>query len=79
MGQTQNLTKGWDGLGQQGKIRDRTRDGMVRDFDSLSHPVPRDKTGQSRKVRSKTEKGRSKTGKGHSKTEYDALKQERIS
>ena len=38
-GQTQKLTKGRDGLGQPVKIMDRTRDGMVRDFDSLSRPA----------------------------------------
>ena len=38
------------------KIRDGTRDGMVPDFDSLPLPVPGDKTGQSRKGRSKTER-----------------------
>ena len=64
MGQAKNLAKGRDGPGQPVKIRDGTRDGMVPDFDSLSLPVPRDKTGQSRK-------GRSKTGK-------DVLKQEII-
>ena len=55
-GQAKNLTEGRDGLGQPkfgmgragtAKIRDRTRD----------------KTGQSRKGRFKTEKGCSKTGK----------------
>ena len=62
-GQAKNLAKGRDGLGQPkfgtgwsgtAKIRDGTRD----------------KTGQSRK-------GRSKTGKGCSKTEKDILKQEK--
>ena len=56
MGQAQNLAKGWDGLGQPVKIRDGTREGTVTDFDSLSLPVPRDKTGQSRKGRYQTEK-----------------------
>ena len=63
--QAQNLAKGQDGPGQPVKIRDRTRDrirdGTVPDFDSLSRPVPQDKTGQSRKGHSKTGKGRSKT------------------
>ena len=56
---------GRDGPGQPVKIRDRTRDrirdGTVPDFDSLSRPVPQDKTGQSRKGHSETGKGRSKT------------------
>ena len=38
-GQAQNLTKGRDGSGQPVKIRDRTRDRTVQDFDSLSRPV----------------------------------------
>ena len=50
-------------------MQDWTRDGMVRDFDSC--PVPRDKTGQSRKGRSKTGKGRSKIGKNVLKQEND--------
>ena len=45
-GQAQNLAKG-----QPVKIRDRTRDETVQDFDSRW-----DKTGQSRKGHSKTEK-----------------------
>ena len=35
---------------------------VLADFDSLSHPFPQDKMGQSRK-------GDSKTGKAHSKTD----------
>ena len=62
MGPAQNLAKGWDG----------TR------FWQLSHPIPQNKTGQSRKGRSKTGKRHSKTGKRHSKTEKDVLKQERM-
>ena len=54
--QAQNLAKGQDGPGQPVKIRNGTWDGMVQDFDSLSCPVLRDKTGQSRKGRSKSEK-----------------------
>ena len=61
-GQAQNLTKGRDSWGQHVKIWDETRNGWVRDFDSLSCPVLRDKTGQSKK--------------GRSKTEMDVLKQE---
>jgi hypothetical protein len=68
-GQAQNLAKGGDGLGKPVKIRAGTRDRMVLKFDS--HPVPRDKTGQSRT-------GHSKTGKGSSETEKDILKQERM-
>ena len=60
MGQAQNLAKGWDGLGQPVKIQNGTLDMRVQDFGSLFHPVLLDKTGRSRK-------GRSKTGKGHSK------------
>ena len=63
-GQAQNLAKGRAGPGQPVKFRDGTRDGTVQDFDSLSCPVPRNKMGQSRKGRSKTEK--------------DILKQERM-
>ena len=40
---------GRDGPGQPVKIREGTRDGTVPDFDSLSLPVPRDKTGQTEK------------------------------
>ena len=56
-GQAQNLAKG--------------RDGLVQDFDSLSRHVPQEKTGQSRKERSKKGKGRFKTVK-------DVLKQKRM-
>ena len=52
-GQAQNLAKGRDRLGRD-----------EQDFDCLSHPVPWDKTGQSRK--------------GRSKTENEVLKQERM-
>ena len=55
-GQAQNLTKGRDVPGQHVKIWDGMRDGAVQDFDSLSRPVLRDETGQSRKGRSKTGK-----------------------
>ena len=71
MGQAQNLTKGQDGLGKHVKIQNGMWDRRVQDFDSLSHPVPRDKTGQSRK-------GCSITGKGCSKTKKEVLKQERM-
>ena len=61
-------TKGqWDKL--KILLRDGTWDGMVQDFDSLPRPVPGNKAGQSRKVRSKTGKGCSKTGKGCFKIE----------
>ena len=70
MGQVQNLAIERNGLGQPVKIQDGTREGTVPDFDSLSLPVPRDKTGQSRKRHSKTRKGRSKT-------EKEVLKQEK--
>ena len=49
MGQCQNLAKGRDSPRQLVKIWDGTRDGTVRDFDSLLRTIPRDKTGQSRK------------------------------
>ena len=39
-GQTQTLAKGRAGPGQPVKVLDRTWDGTVRDFDSLSRPVP---------------------------------------
>ena len=48
-GKAQNLAKGRDRLGQPVKILDGTRDGTIQDFDCLSHPVPWDKTEQSRK------------------------------
>ena len=41
--QAQNLAKG-----QPFKLWDGTRNGTVQDFDSLSRPNPRDKTGKSR-------------------------------
>ena len=47
-GQAQNLAKGGDGLGQPVKIKDRTRDGMLPDFDSLSRPAGQNRTGQER-------------------------------
>ena len=71
MGQAQNLAKGRAGPGQPVKIRDGMQDGTCQDFDSLSRPVPWDKTGQSRK-------GRSLTGKGRSKTEKEVLKQKKM-
>jgi hypothetical protein len=49
----------------------KSKYGTVQDFDCLSRPVLRDKTGQSRK-------GRSITGKGCSKTKKKVLKQERM-
>jgi hypothetical protein len=61
-----------DRPGQPIKIRDRTWDRTVQDFDSLSHPVLQDKTGQSIK-------GRSKTGKYVLKQENEVLKQEILS
>ena len=77
-GQAQNLTKGQDGSGQPVKIQDMTREWTVHHFDSLSRPIPGDKTGQSRKVHSKTGKGRINSGKGHTKTEKDVLNQEKM-
>ena len=70
-GQAQNLAKGRNGPRQPVKIRDRTQDGTVPDFDSLSSPFSWDKTGQRRK-------GHSKTGKRRFKTENDVLKQEKM-
>ena len=60
-----------DGPGRESLSNSGMGHGTGRDFDSLSRPVPRDKTGQSRKGHSKTKKGCSKTVKGHSKTEKD--------
>jgi hypothetical protein len=62
MGQAQNLAKGWDGPGQPKFETGRAGIAKIRDG-------MQDKTGQSRK-------GRSKTGKQHSKTGNDVLKQE---
>ena len=56
--QAQNLPKGRVGSGQPVKLRDGTLNGTEQDFDSLSRPVPRDKTRQSRKGYSKTEKNK---------------------
>ena len=53
-GQAKNLAKGQGGPGQPVKIQDETKGRKVPDFDSLSLPGPRDKTGQSRKEHSKT-------------------------
>ena len=70
-GQAKNLAKGRDGSGQPKS--DTEWAGTAKNRDGT-----RDKTGQSRKGRSKTEKGCSKTKKGCSKTEKDVLKQERM-
>ena len=40
MEQAQNLAKWQYGPGQPVKIQDGMEDGMVQNFDSLSHPVP---------------------------------------
>ena len=62
-GQAKNLAKGWDRPGQPKFGTGRAGTAKIRDG-------TRDKTGQSRK-------GRSKTGKRCSKTENDVLKQEK--
>ena len=72
-GQAQNLAKGRDGPGQPVKIQDGMWDGMVQDFDSLSHPVPSRRTKWDR-----AEKDVLKQEKDVLKTEKDILKQERI-
>ena len=63
-GQAKNLAKGRDGSGQP-------KSGTERAGTAKNRDGTRDKTGQSRKGRYKTEKGCSKTGK-------DVLKQERM-
>ena len=73
-GQDQNLAKRLDGPGQPVKIQNRTWDGTVQDFDSLLHPVPRVKTGLSRKGHYKTGKRHSKNRKGCSKPGKDSEK-----
>ena len=60
MGQAKNFAKGQDGPGQPKNMTGQARTAKIRDG-------TRDKTGQSRK-------GRSKTEKGCSKTEKDVLK-----
>ena len=69
-GQAQNLAKGLEGPEQPVKIQDG-----IWDFDSLSLPVQRDKTGESRRGCSKAGKGRIKNRKGHSNTGKYVLKQ----
>ena len=64
MGQAKSFAKGRDGPGHPKFGMERARTAKIRDG-------MRDKTGQSRK-------GRSKTEKGCSKTEKDVLKQERM-
>ena len=70
-GQAQNLAKGRDGPGQPVKIRDGTRDGTVRDFDSCpvsSHGTKRDRA----------EKDVLKQEKDVLKQEEDILKQKKM-
>ena len=53
-----------------------TWDGTVRDFDSLSRPIPRDKTGREKKDALKQLKRTFLNRKEHSKRGKDVLKQE---